>query len=404
MLLRRCAFHMLMPGGLLGAGALWLLQFSARPPEVTAFLPLVPALVLVAGMLLGWRFNRTRLIYVLLLLAVADLSLKSAGLAAPVARAAVGLLLPINLLLISCYAERGLVTPLGFFRLGLIGIQPCMVHLFCSVAPQQALAVFTAPLFLWPRPFFPSLPHPALAATVLAGGLLLVRILRRPSALETGFFWVLICTSAPLLLGIRGLSLTLWFAVAGVIMTAALIEMSHGMAFRDELTGLPGRRALNEELLKVGRSFVVAMVDVDHFKKVNDSYGHYVGDQVLKMVAGRLAQVTGGGLPFRFGGEEFTVLFPGRTAKEVLPHLEALREGIGGAGFVLRHPARPSKKPAAAGKKVGSKRIAVTVSIGVAERRDGCLAGEVIQSADQALYKAKQSGRNRVCVRTVAKG
>ncbi len=371
---------------------------------MTAFLPLVPALVLTVGLLLGWFFNRTRLVYVLLLLTVTDLCLKEAGAAAPMVYAAAGLLLPLNLLLVSFFAERGFFTTPGYARLFVIALQLFMLAVFHQMYPQLTLAVMTAPLFVWPRPLFTNLPHPALAVSIIVGLVLLLRVIRRPAALETGFFWVLICAVTPLLLGLKGLDLTLWFAVAGIIMTAALIEMSHNMAFRDELTGLPARRALNEELLKVGRTYVVAMVDVDHFKKVNDTYGHDVGDQVLKMVAGRLERVTGGGRSFRFGGEEFMVLFPGRTIKEALPHLEELREAIGAAGFTLRDPSRPQEKSAGAGKKVGSKQLSVTVSIGVSERRDDCHSDAVIKSADQALYKAKQGGRNRVCTRAAGKG
>jgi diguanylate cyclase (GGDEF)-like protein len=400
LLLRRFTIHLLLPGGLLAIGALLLLQFWQRPPEVAAFLPLMPALVLLSGLLLGWRFNRSRLVYALLVLTVADLCLKGAGGDFPLV-AAVGLLLPLNLLLIALYAERGLWTPVGLFRIGLIGVQPFLLFVFWQQYPQQMQTLLTAPLFIWPKPLFTSLPHPALAATFLTGLILLMRILRRPSALEAGLFWVLVCALTPLFWGMEGLGLTLWFAVAGIILAAALIESSHSMAFRDELTGLPARRALNEALLQMGRTYVVAMVDVDHFKKVNDTHGHDVGDQVLKMVAGRLEKVTGGGRPFRYGGEEFTVLFPGLTAKEALPHLDDLREAIGAATFTLRDPSRPRKKSASGGKRSGTGRLSVTVSIGVSERRDGCHAEAVIKSADQALYKAKRTGRNRVCVQAV---
>ncbi len=114
------------------------------------------------------------------------------------------------------------------------------------------------------------------------------------------------------------------------------------MAFRDELTGLPARRALNEYFLRLSGPFTVAMLDVDFFKKFNDNYGHDVGDQVLKMVAARIARVRGGGRAFRYGGEEFTVVFPRRTAGEVLPHLESVRKSVEDSGFTLRGAARKS--------------------------------------------------------------
>jgi diguanylate cyclase (GGDEF)-like protein len=197
---------------------------------------------------------------------------------------------------------------------------------------------------------------------------------------------------------VRGEPLTLWFATAGLIMSVAVVESSHGMAFRDELTGLPARRALNEALLKVGSRYTIAIVDVDHFKKVNDTYGHDVGDQVLKMVAARLERVSGGGRAFRYGGEEFTVLFPDSGLREALPHLEALRKAIEAASFTLRDPARPKERPPLPPKPGEGLELKVTASIGVCERSAARRAPEaVIKGADQALYKAKQGGRNQVC-------
>jgi len=77
----------------------------------------------------------------------------------------------------------------------------------------------------------------------------------------------------------------------------------------------------------MGRRYVIAMLDVDHFKSFNDTYGHDVGDQVLKMVAAKINGVKGGGKPFRYGGEEFTVIFPRRRLAEAIPHLEEVRKG-----------------------------------------------------------------------------
>jgi PleD family two-component response regulator len=116
------------------------------------------------------------------------------------------------------------------------------------------------------------------------------------------------------------------------------------------------------------------------------------------MVASRLARVSGGGRAFRYGGEEFTVLFPGKGIKEALPHLEELRATVAGAGFTLRHRRRPARKPKSkSGKNKGEQKLSVTVSIGAAERQgDRNQPALVVKSADQALYRAKRGGRNRV--------
>jgi diguanylate cyclase (GGDEF)-like protein len=191
-----------------------------------------------------------------------------------------------------------------------------------------------------------------------------------------------------------------FMSAAGAILIVALLEESHRLAFRDPLTGLAGRRALEERLRSLGNRFAIAMVDVDHFKKFNDTHGHDIGDQVLKLVGARLAQVGGGGIAFRYGGEEFSVLFPGADLDEVLPHLEALRASIEGYRMAVRASDRPkSLENGAKRRGVGTpeKHLSVTVSIGAcapsARRRT---AAQVIRAADEALYRAKQGGRNKV--------
>ena len=177
----------------------------------------------------------------------------------------------------------------------------------------------------------------------------------------------------------------------------AAVESAYALAYHDELTGLPGRRAFNEALLRVGDTYTVAVVDVDHFKKFNDTHGHDVGDQVLRMVATRLGGVGGGGRAFRYGGEEFVVLFPGKTVDESAPHLEALRASVADATFTLRGPNRPKRKPKSPRAPRGAvRRLSVTVSIGAAAARAMMAPEAVVKAADQALYRAKEGGRNRV--------
>jgi diguanylate cyclase (GGDEF)-like protein len=195
-----------------------------------------------------------------------------------------------------------------------------------------------------------------------------------------------------------GLDSSLYLATGGLILVLSLIETWHGMAYDDELTGLPSRRALNEALTRLGDTYAVAMVDVDHFKRFNDDYGHDVGDQLLRMVGARLAEIGGGGRPFRYGGEEFAVLFPGKDVDQVRDHLEALRRRIETTPFTLRAAGRPRTRPEVPLPGAPRPRIAVTVSIGIAATGDSAAMTprEVLQAADEALYRAKQGGRNQV--------
>jgi len=231
---------------------------------------------------------------------------------------------------------------------------------------------------------------------VIAVATLTVRTLWRPDAVNGGVLlaavlggWLSIPGQLPL---IAALVLTM----TGLALLGGVIQASYGLAYLDQLTTMPGRRALEERMARLGRRYVIAMVDIDHFKKLNDRYGHDVGDEVLKMVAARLKEIRGGGRAYRFGGEEFTVVFPGRELDDALPHLETLRQRIAESRFRLRAGDRPRKRP----RKLLSKKtrqVKVTVSCGAAPSAGARLSpAEVLKMADKALYRAKRSGRNRV--------
>src|SRR2546422_7863084 len=131
----------------------------------------------------------------------------------------------------------------------------------------------------------------------------------------------------------------------------------------------------------------------------NDRHGHDVGDQVLKMVAVKLALVGNGGHAFRYGGEEFAVLFPGKSVDEYLPEVETLRRTVEDTRFILRSRIRSRRKrtePVVAEKGPGT-RVPVTISIGVAEKDPRhTKPDQVVKAADRALYRAKEGGRNQV--------
>lgn len=159
-------------------------------------------------------------------------------------------------------------------------------------------------------------------------------------------------------------------------------------ADHDGLTGIPNRRAFDAQLDAVirsyhryGRPFSLILLDVDHFKRINDTYGHEAGDAVLKAVASRIAgSVRDVDFAARYGGEEFAVLLPETGLAGAVETAERLRNGIAERSVEWR-----------------GQEIAVTISLGVAAVPE-CVADarEALARADQALYAAKQAGRNRV--------
>ena len=255
-----------------------------------------------------------------------------------------------------------------------------------------------APLGDVALPIATPIPQLGLAAFAVGFVAVVVAAAVRRSVVIAALAWSLVALAFALHASAELLAFPSAITAAGAVLALAVLVDANQMAFRDELTGLPGRRALDEALKAIGRRYTMAMIDVDRFKDVNDAHGHQVGDEVLRMVASRLARVGGGGRVFRYGGEEFTVLFSGKDLSDALPHLQALRVDIQRYQVAIRAPDRPAR-PAAGKRRRGSapsaKTVSVTVSIGVAARVARNESPEaVIAAADEALYRAKQEGRN----------
>ena len=166
----------------------------------------------------------------------------------------------------------------------------------------------------------------------------------------------------------------------------------------DALTGLANRRALEEFVrsaqitsMETGEPLSILMIDIDHFKKFNDSFGHQVGDQVLRLVAKVLQEnVREADLAARYGGEELMAVLPG-TAGDICAEIaERIRRRISEARLTRR----------ATGEEISS----VTVSIGVAQFRLAESAEMMIERCDRALYQAKRSGRNRTVTESDIEG
>ena len=163
------------------------------------------------------------------------------------------------------------------------------------------------------------------------------------------------------------------------------LEEQRQKALLDPLTGLPNRAAWNERLdLEVARwqryggELLLAVVDIDHFKRINDEYGHLAGDKVLKIIAGELhKRLRKTDFIARFGGEEFALLIPATPLAGGLQLLETLRAGIEACPFHFR-----------------GERVSITLSAGISAFASAERAEQVFERADQALYRAKRGGRN----------
>jgi diguanylate cyclase (GGDEF)-like protein len=392
-------YRLTLPGSLLLIIAALLIRVGVLANAKSSMVQFFPVVVFGTGLALSAFFRRSRLFFALLGLSLAQVTFtwiipRLAPASASITANAVALLLPLNLLALAFLKERGIISPTGRKRLAIVAGQALAIWLLCLPASAQAaqqIGRAFAPLALsnWS-----GLSQPALVAFLLATVVIIVPLVRRYKAVESSLLWSLIAAFLALTMGRLSHLEGVYFAAGGLALIVALIETSYAMAYLDELTQLPSRRALNEALLKLGDSFSIAMMDVDHFKKFNDSYGHEAGDQALRLVASRLARIAGGGRAYRYGGEEFAVVFPGKTAEEVFVYLDRMRKIIEQSVFMVRGKDRRRKGKSGIGR--GSKKeINVTVSVGLAACNGEHLTPtEVIRMADQALYKAKARGRN----------
>ena len=181
---------------------------------------------------------------------------------------------------------------------------------------------------------------------------------------------------------------------------AQALEVNRELATRDELTGLFNRRAMldlmaleHRRSLRSGRPMLLAQLDIDHFKPINDQHGHATGDRALQAFAGTVrASVRDTDVLARWGGEEFVLMLTDTSAAHARELLERIRQAV--QALEIAHSA-------------GS--LQLTVSIGLAQHLPGDTVEHTLERADQALYRAKALGRNRVVVapaalRTVAAG
>ena len=394
---------------------------------IMVLMPFVPYVVLGFGFAMGWRYANTGLILGTLTLAFSYYGLSYFRfpdlppqlLAGRSATGAVAVLLPLNLSISSVLIRRRPLTSAGILAALLLVVQLAVI--FACGHPQGYLALLAKAKLGSLSPAaadkvvdfsrrlsyllsdhavfkFKQIPTIAVVTFGLSLAFTLIYFGKSGDIRIGGFFFAIIAA----LLGTTAAhpepAVIFYFIAAGLILLFSAIEASFSMAYIDELTRLPGRRSLNETLLNLGKRYAIAMVDVDRFKKFNDTYGHKTGDQVLKMIAGRLADISGGGKAFRYGGEEFTAIFAGKLIEEALPHVENFRKSVESTPFVVRGRERRRNSSSSRGKKSGfaRKQVKVTVSIGLAASEGQATTPQkVVKAADKKLYQAKRAGRNR---------
>jgi diguanylate cyclase (GGDEF)-like protein len=380
---------------------------------LSVIFPFLPYLFAGAALVLGWRFHQSGMVLSAWLAGTAYWCVQQEWYTPDTGFSTVlSCLVFIEIVIFSSWRWRQLPLKTAVLWTAGVLLQTAVlagVHYMTDGLGGQSEGVVSSPLLahlsaVARQADWSGMPHVFLVMIVFyaAGIYLFILAFQKRDVLAAGLLGVLLSVFVALGPAQTHDKPQAFFSAAGLILLFSCVEASFIMAYRDELTGLPSRRALNQTLAGLGNNYTIAMIDVDHFKRFNDTYGHKAGDQVLKLLATRLTRMTGGGRAFRYGGEEFTVVFPGKSKEEALSHLEACRRRLSETPFIVRGRARRASSADRRGnppKGRARKQVKVTASFGVAEPGSVFKTpSQVVTAADRALYRAKKAGRD--CVKT----
>lgn len=379
--------------GLIIGAAVFCLKTSTLPYYFNNLIMVFSYSMLVIVITISFTFNRSRVFFIGISLIASQLLILSCynnsvgnKYVNDAVIALIYIILPLNILLIASAKDGGILSVTGrrqillyiieFLFLGWIVIshKPGFVKLLLSI-PINIGGLRAVPLI--PFLFFN-----------MAFIYFIYKIFTIGSAKNRFFFAILLSVYIGLFSINTKIYLPIFTSVAAIFLLLSALQDTYYLAYIDELTGLPGRRALREKLAKLRGKYSIIMIDIDFFKKFNDTYGHDSGDEILKFIGKALKEISGNGKGYRYGGEEFAIVYQGKGVKDALPLVEELRAKI-----------EKSKIPIHRGtKKATVKKVSITISCGIAEKSEKYpRANEVIKAADSALYRAKGNGRNCVC-------
>jgi diguanylate cyclase (GGDEF)-like protein len=356
------------------------------PKQLFSFLPELFFIMTIIVLAVSWHFNRNQFGFILVplilfftLINYIDFDNKTLLINI------FSLFFPIHLFIFSLFKERGILSLWGVLKIVFVIVELSAVYYIFITYQSDIKILFSLNLFESSLTSWTRLSDVTLVTTfIIMIVFSLLALFHYQMSYHASFIVITFLSSVAIHFKEAPTSMALAYLSILIISFSVLIKESYRLAFFDQLTELPGRRALIEDMAKLGRSYTLAMIDIDHFKKFNDTYGHDTGDEVLKMVAAKLGDIAGGGKAYRYGGEEFTILFPSKSVADSFVYVDAVRETVATSGFVVRN-------------KKSKKTIFVNISAGIVEKsskdKDPMA---VMKRADNALYKAKKAGRNKV--------
>jgi diguanylate cyclase (GGDEF)-like protein len=367
----------------------------------------IPPVILLAVGLLGWKLHQTRILVACLLQigSWAVLRLPAAPILGTLlgshAAEVIPIFLPLGLSVAYLIRECPLFSSRSVERAG-AALTPLLAIVWMVNWAPDSYGVMAQ----WKIGFLDGLTAVPHAALVTAAAFALAAAFQ-PDARIRGFLAAQVVALIPVFFaahldlkaGPDAFRTDLVFLAAAAVLFHAMFAMYWSRVYLDELTGIPNRRALNDRLQSAPEGYALAMVDIDHFKDFNDTFGHTEGDNALRLVAAHLNGEFGTDA-HRYGGEEFCIVFEGKDVEEAAELVDGARKRLAQRTFHIRadHHRRiddRGKAPEPGGPE--GRTVSITFSAGVTASREDDTAPEMaIRRADAALYRAKDAGRDRV--------
>ena len=387
--------------------AFYFIPYFTQPlPEVVRLsLPYIPFILFIISIILSVVFHHCREFNLQILFIVIYVALDKTSwhpitnIDSQFAYLLLVSLIPFNYFVHFLLPERGILNQYGIRRLIFIVLQLGLI-IFLISQPNLVIKDILNSSYLNPAIFNQTkISQPLLLFIAITGIIFFIHLIKTTEVLSAGIFSSFVALVTAVQFVQYPQVTTVFIVLAQLLIIISITISAYSMAYLDELTNIPSRRALTQSISTLGKRYTIAMVDIDHFKKFNDKYGHDIGDQVLKKLANQLQQVRSG-KAFRYGGEEFTILFPNKDIDEARLYCEDLCKAVASKPFMLRHKKRPkNKQDTVTTNSDKATPLTTTISIGLAEHSEAFPeASNVIKQADKALYKAKKNGRNQVAV------
>ena len=307
-------------------------------------------------------------------------------------------MVPLNLLALTIFSRDRIRSVQTLSWLILLLLQATVLTGLQQVAPDELGSVLQTALIPRSWTVWSPLPQAGLLAFLVATGLLVSRYLESRNSLDTGFAWATVMLYVAFVCPKWGWDPRGFLMTAVLILVATLVLAAYRSAHRDELTGLPDREVLDLAVQRLPQRYAVALLEIDQLREVNNTYGRRVGDQLMSMAARKIVHASGAGKVFRYGQDQFLVLFPGKVPNDTLIALESMRKAVVSLDLLLRNrvlivPRKHGAAPAQGTEEV----LPVTLSVGTAGpgERPGRWE-DVMKAASTALFQAKHEGGNVV--------